>query len=86
MATARLPGSGSTNRVASTARPISSTLAIVPTPGRCRSGSHASSTTTPTRIVTVPKLSGVKRVRPSCSTSHGSSPRPERTSRPMVTP
>ena len=33
-------------------------LATVPSPGHWRSGIHSSSTTTPTMMVTVPKLTG----------------------------
>jgi hypothetical protein len=51
---ARADGAGTTARVASTARPITTTLLTVPRPGFCRRGIQASSTSAPTAMATVP--------------------------------
>jgi hypothetical protein len=67
-------GAGSSASPTSTVTAMTSTFAIVPIPGRCRSGIHSSSTAAPVTAVIRPKLSGVCRLRPSCSTSHGLSP------------
>ena len=46
--------SGTRASVASVATPITMALAMVPSPGHCRSGIHSSSTANPTTITTVP--------------------------------
>ena len=55
--------SGSTRSAASTASPMTTTLLTVPRPGRSRSGIQLSSTSSPTAMVTVPRL------HPSCRAS-----------------
>ena len=55
------------------------TLAIVPMPGRLRSGIQASSTATPTTADAMPMVIGVRSASPWWNTSHGSSPSPART-------
>ena len=52
--TVRSLNSGSNRRVASVVKPMMAALAMVPTPGRCRSGIHSSSTMTDTMVMTVP--------------------------------
>ena len=56
--------------------PTSRMLAIVPTPGFCRSGIHSSSTRKPTMLVTQPMPMPVWIDRPCAKTVHGSTPRP----------
>ena len=51
------------------------TLLTVPRPGRCPSGIHSSSTTTPTKMPTVPIGMPVRSDKPWWNTSHGASPR-----------
>jgi hypothetical protein len=77
---------GSTASAASTASPTTTTLAMVPMPGRWRSGIHSSRIGMPSRITTQPKLIPVTRDRPWWNTSHGSSPRPDSIIRAMLTP
>ncbi|MGY1984651.1 hypothetical protein ACI792_00325 [Blastococcus sp. SYSU DS0669] len=55
------------------------TLLTVPSPGRWRSGIHASSTSAPTAIVTVPSDHPSRPASPWCSTSQGITPSAERT-------
>ena len=77
---------GRTARDASTASPITSTLLTVPTPGRCRSGIHSSSTSAPTTIETVPSEPPMLRATPWCRTSHGITPSRARTSSAIENP
>lgn len=77
---------GSTASVASMARPTAKTFETVPRPGRCRSGIHSSSTTTPTAIVTSPMVRPDRLASPWWSTPHGSMPRPAETSSAELTP
>jgi hypothetical protein len=77
---------GSTASEASTARPMTTTLLTVPTPGFCRNGIHSSSTRAPTTIVTVPIDQPTVRETPWCSTSQGVTPSPERTSSAIESP
>jgi len=65
---------------------MTTTLAMVPIPGRWRSGIHTSSTTAPTTTVTVPKESAVRRATPWWNTSHGWLPRWASTMSAMLTP
>jgi hypothetical protein len=67
-------------QTAYTTVPTTTTLPSVPRPGRCRSGIQSSSTATPTMIAQVPVGTPVRRARPWCSTSHGSTPSPARSS------
>ena len=62
------------------------TLAIVPSPGICRSGIQVSSTANPVMITIVPNETGTSRASPKCRTSHGSRPRNDCTSMAMLTP
>lgn len=55
---------GSTARPTSSETPTSTTLLIVPSPGRCRSGIHNSSTAAPTMITSAPMDSLACRARP----------------------
>src|SRR5579884_169516 len=66
--------------------PTRTTLLSVPMPGRCRSGIQSKSTATPTRIAHVPIARPKVRESPWWKTSHGSSPRPARTSSDELTP
>ncbi len=84
--TAMPRASGTTASVASIATPITSTLETVPSPGRCRSGIHSSSTAAPTAVSTTPMDSPVRSDRPWCRTFHGSSPSPDRTSSAELAP
>ncbi len=86
MRPASASGAGISASARSTANAMTITLATVPTPGRCRSGTHSSRTATPVIAVIVPKLSGVRSDRPSCSTSHGFSPRAARSCMAMLAP
>ncbi len=52
--TVRLLNSGSSRSVASVVKPMIAALAMVPTPGRCRSGIQSSSTITDMMVMTVP--------------------------------
>ncbi len=70
---------GTTASVASMDSPTANTLETVPSPGRCRSGTHSSSTSAPTATDTVPMLHPVSPASPWWKTSHGSSPSPART-------
>jgi len=79
-------GGATTARTASMTVPISTTLHSVPGPGRCRSGIHSSSTTAPAMIAQVPVGMPVRRARPWCSTSHGSTPSPASSSIESLTP
>ncbi len=72
-------GVGSSHSPASTVTAMTMTLAMVPMPGRFRSGIQASSTATPTTADAIPIVMPVCRVRPWWKTSHGSRPRPART-------
>jgi len=63
-------------RAASMTAPTKITLHSVPIPGRCRSGIHSSNTSAPAMIAQVPTGIPVRRDRPWCSTSHGSTPSP----------
>ena len=65
---------------------MSTTLLIVPSPGRCRSGIQSSSTSAPTMIITVPMASPTWRAMPWWKTSHGSRPSPARTCSAAPTP
>ena len=58
--------------------PINSTFSTVPSPGICRSGSHISSTATPTRLVINPKLQPLRSEMPWLRTSQGAMPIPAR--------
>ena len=73
-------GGATVARTASMTAPIKITLHSVPRPGRCRSGIHSSSTAAPTMIAQVPVGIPVRRDSPWCSTSHGSTPSPARSS------
>ena len=84
--TGRGPGAGTTASAASTARPITTTLLTVPSPGRCRSGIQASSTSAPTTIATVPIDQPSRPARPWCSTSQGMLPSVERSMSAIETP
>ncbi|MFF5845184.1 hypothetical protein ACFY74_27355 [Streptomyces massasporeus] len=65
---------------------MTSTLEIVPRPGRWRSGIQSSSTVAPTMVSTTPIDSPVFSASPWCSTFHGSSPSPDRTSSAELAP
>ncbi len=65
---------------------MTTTLATVPKPGRCRSGIHSNNTSAAVKAVTVPKVRGVRSATPSCSTSHGFRPSPERVIIAMLVP
>lgn len=84
--TAMAPACGTTARVASIARPITTTFDTVPRPGRCRSGSQSSSTTAPVTIETVPMESPVRPATPWWKTSHGLVPRWARSMRAVLAP
>ena len=71
-------GLTSTANVASVARPMTTTLAMVPSPGHWRRGAQRSRTSAPTTMTTVPKLHGTWRATPKWNTSQGSRPRPAR--------
>ena len=58
-------GAGKAASVASTARPMTTTLLTVPIPGRWRSGIQASSTSAPTTIVTMPNERGTRSAMPT---------------------
>ena len=66
--------------------PDQTTLHSVPRPGRCRSGIQSSSTAAPAMIAQVPMGMPVRRARPWCSTSHGSTPSPASSSIEELTP
>jgi hypothetical protein len=61
-------------------------LLTVPTPGRCRSGTQASSTSAPTTTETVPIDQSSRVARPWCSTSQGMLPSVERMSSAIEMP
>ena len=63
--------SGRTSSVASIASPTTIALAIVPSPGRWRSGIHSSRITKLVATVAAPTLSGVCFSMPSAKTVHG---------------
>jgi len=84
--TASARGWGSTGSTASTTSPTTITLLTVPMPGRCRSGIHASRTTTLTAMTTQPIGSPARLASPWWNTSHGSSPSRAATSRATLTP
>jgi hypothetical protein len=65
--------------------PITTTLEMVPIPGRWRSGIHSSSTTTLAMMRAVPTDSPVRRARPWWNTSHGMLPRRDSIMRAMLT-
>ncbi|MFD0491581.1 hypothetical protein ACFQ0O_36125 [Saccharopolyspora spinosporotrichia] len=79
-------GAGVTASARSTDIAMTTTFATVPMPGRCRSGTHSSSTTAPVRAVTAPKVQPISRARPWCSTSQGPRPSPARTMKAMLVP
>ena len=79
-------GGATTASVRSTATAITRMFDTVPMPGRCRSGIQHSSTSAPVNAVTVPNVSPVSSDSASCSTSHGSRPRPDLIIRPMLAP
>jgi hypothetical protein len=62
------------------------TFAIVPIPGRWRSGIHSRRTAAPVTAVTSPKLSGMWRARPWWKTSQGSRPSVARSCIAMLVP
>ena len=62
------------------------TLLTVPTPGRCRSGTHRSSTRAPTTADTRPSDPPTLREIPWCRTSHGMTPSSARTSKAIEKP
>lgn len=67
-------------------RPMAKTLEKVPSPGRCRRGTHSSRTSAPTATDTVPMLHPVRWASPWWNTSHGSSPSPARTRNAELAP
>ena len=71
--------SGTSSRPTFNDTPTSTTLLTVPGPGRCRSGIQNSRTAAPTITDTVPIARSSCSASPWWNTSHGSSPRPERT-------
>ena len=79
-------GGATTARTASMTAPITITLHSVPSPGRCRSGIHSSSTSAPTMIAQVPMGIPVRRDSPWCRTSHGSTPSPASSSMESLIP
>ena len=82
----RSSGASTTARVASTTRPITTTLSSVPSPGRSRIGIQSSSTTAPMRMVTFPIAMPVRSDTPWWRTSQGASPRSARTISAMPIP
>ena len=66
--------------------PTSRMLAIVPTPGFCRSGIHSSRTRKPTMFVIQPMPMPVWMEMPWAKTVHGSTPRPASTVRAQPAP
>jgi hypothetical protein len=79
-------GGGMVASTRSITPPTMTTLHSVPMPGRCRSGTHSSSTATPTMTDHVPVCSPIRRASPWCSTSHGSTPSPASSSIESLTP
>jgi hypothetical protein len=79
MRTGMKVGVGSSHSPASTVIAMTMTLAIVPMPGRFRSGIQPSSTATPTTAEAMPMVMPVCRASPWWKTSHGSRPSPART-------
>ena len=79
-------GGVTTARTRSMTAPTTTTLHSVPRPGRCRSGIHSSRTAAPAMIAQVPMGMPVRRARPWCSTSHGSTPSPASSSIEELTP
>jgi hypothetical protein len=86
MRSARPSNGGRSSSARSTVTAMTNTFATVPMPGRCRSGIHSANTNSAVIAVMVPKLSGMCLCSPSCSTSHGVSPRCARTSIAMLAP
>jgi hypothetical protein len=84
--TAKTCGGATTASTMSITAPISTTLHNVPNPGRCRNGSHASSTIAPTMIDHVPVCIPIRGASPWCSTSQGSTPSPASSSIASLTP
>ncbi len=80
------PGAGSTVSAALAASPTSTTLLTVPNPGRCRSGTQASSTSAPTAITAQPNRMPSTRATPWFSTSQGDRPSLAWTISAMLTP
>ncbi len=84
--TGSVRGGVTSARTRSMTAPTTTTLHSVPTPGRCRSGIQSSKTSAPTMIAQVPVGMPIRRARPWCSTSHGSTPSPASNSIEELTP